>query len=1211
MNATEFAAASFDAVSWVNGALQAQPNSDGPDGGVDAVLSSTIVRLQLLSQECSDCADSHMTRILSSMPRARRELKSSVTEVAALTTALASLSSVDVASVPPTAGAAALPREPSMMEQLEELHAAKTRLEAVRSMLEQSAAWDRVSRETEAVFESHSLLRVAEHLAALEKSATSLAGLPGASERAGLLANVRRSFDDVAAPAVADALLRHDIVALRGLVRVHASVRRPLAILDAIAAGAVVPLISAWRAVARGDAAGDGAVGQLPSHVLLGPVPLPASSTATAVAQDLIALAAASVATQPALASRLSAYYAGVIRVVCAEMPGVHALYAAGSDGAGDMPQLRALQAASRIIALATGGGRSPLRDALQAVAAVDAAVEDVVDAERPAAVRRLKSQGGDFSGNGETSTTLASLLGPVSPPSADDYRAAIDAAASAAMAAASAPARDVRSDDISSLSVAADCFKGAAIAAAQLGHVVAVAADEPQHVAEPHTIMTETASQAVEIAENAFYAVIGGAVCEALASPYTPLMSQFRVLLRDDMADVLHASAASRAALPHPRDIPSPANAQRAAAPPYQQKQQPESGSSLASAMASLTACTAALPSLGVAAFMGVKACDTLTLMAEASGAAEAVDELLREWASRQFGGMDEVLAALTAAADEARKGDPSSSAARAAVSRPVPSRDWLDEDAGVVPASSARGAAARMDNSLASATGAARAALAFASASAVASSSLSLLVSLLSAALYDAVRRRRRVLRAISFATTAASSGTGASAVAHPGILVRRSVDETGERAGYTRFRVDVDLRIWSVGSALRLNPRRRVALDDFLGRLDAVASGGVEGHLLPAASATAEGLAAAAFRSGLRALLAPVAAALRAVPGMDVWSSSSAATAVGGDDVDDEDGVSLYSQPPSPYAVAAGEALMAAAQMLAPERHPLVVAATASASASAPQPLAAPLLAVPVTVLEDPTRALVEALSAEAGAAPTAGPPVGSTSDGDAWTASEGTAVALPLELLLAAHAASAAVHLPHAADAEEAAAAEAAAVVAGVPLAGADVDGNSQLWLGDLNAAAVAARVSALQTVAARVHDDGHSPRVWLLAGPLCRRGVLSGDEPALSYTPWAPDAVLVLAGDVAADEATLWLHAVVRGACALMLTALLAVPVMDARGARQAVTDGEYLATVVGTLGAALPQPLRLFLQLLQGSAPDDVSPAAAALRAAVAKLRGY
>ena len=83
-----FSAPAFNVAQWANDALQSvggvaaaspasSPASASASTAADAMnahLSTTIVRLQLLSQECSDRADTHMSRILSAMPRARREL---------------------------------------------------------------------------------------------------------------------------------------------------------------------------------------------------------------------------------------------------------------------------------------------------------------------------------------------------------------------------------------------------------------------------------------------------------------------------------------------------------------------------------------------------------------------------------------------------------------------------------------------------------------------------------------------------------------------------------------------------------------------------------------------------------------------------------------------------------------------------------------------------------------------------------------------------------------------------------------------------------------------------------------------------------------------------------------------------------------------------------------------------------------------------------
>jgi hypothetical protein len=257
-----FSRPGFSAVGFVNAALggaaaaavaaahegdSSAPPSPPSQPSLEAALSNALVRLQLLAQECSDRSDGHMSRVLAALPRARRELRSGVGEVDALSAQLRALTDGGGAAEGSTAAATTKPTTAgagssggggaSYIATLEALDAARGRLAGAARLLSLAGSWDRLLREGDndpalaallsggsgggagtqppppaaavgdasssmASPPSSSLARLREHLAALEACAADLATLPGAPSRAATVAAARSGFTSSALPVL-------------------------------------------------------------------------------------------------------------------------------------------------------------------------------------------------------------------------------------------------------------------------------------------------------------------------------------------------------------------------------------------------------------------------------------------------------------------------------------------------------------------------------------------------------------------------------------------------------------------------------------------------------------------------------------------------------------------------------------------------------------------------------------------------------------------------------------------------------------------------------------------------------------------------------------------------------------------------------------------------------------------------------------------------
>ena len=349
------AAGEFNSIAWLNGLLTVPPST----GSSDTLLSSLLVRLQLLGSETSDRVEANMTRIVTALPRVKRDARLLGAELPALAAVLEAGVAAQAAALPAAGdapgegGGAGAPGAdaPHYLAQLAQLDAAQGRLEAVAQQLSTAVAWDRLVRETEGVFEaavgSAKLPRMTEHIAALERTAAALLHMPEAEQRAAFLAAANAELDRTLAPLLARALAdQAQLGGMRALVAAFERLERPERLAEAAAALRVAPLGVAWAAFARlvrsvrdGGAGEGGAAAAAAGEAAaaLAAAGAGAAPAATAVASELLrALPASSAACTPeAVARWLGAWYAGIARVCAADAQQVLAYYTVDEEDAG------------------------------------------------------------------------------------------------------------------------------------------------------------------------------------------------------------------------------------------------------------------------------------------------------------------------------------------------------------------------------------------------------------------------------------------------------------------------------------------------------------------------------------------------------------------------------------------------------------------------------------------------------------------------------------------------------------------------------------------------------------------------------------------------------------------------------------------------------------------------------------------------------------
>jgi hypothetical protein len=369
-----FALPEFSSAEWLDAILPTDAGATTASAeaynAADAQLSASIVRLQLLWQDSNEAAEAQMSHILRSLPRAKRDLESVRKQLATISVVLTSggrgeTDTADGAGAgealtragpaatgrgvpaavgrPHQPGQQGKPQTPAgapqqdtaqLASELEALDRAKTRLEAVKALLQRAAQWEALLRESDAALVSTgSAARGLQHVAALARCAQALRGMPDAEIRTlivrekwlqlrdgRLLPALLRALVAPASPAAAAAVAPALIDALEPLLSIQADAVAAALIGDAAAAPLIRGFAKLIAAAARADASSPDAArsGSADSLAALAGDAAPLSREAAAAAAALqggalgacyaagAALAATSLASESAFSSQHS-----------------------------------------------------------------------------------------------------------------------------------------------------------------------------------------------------------------------------------------------------------------------------------------------------------------------------------------------------------------------------------------------------------------------------------------------------------------------------------------------------------------------------------------------------------------------------------------------------------------------------------------------------------------------------------------------------------------------------------------------------------------------------------------------------------------------------------------------------------------------------------------------------------------------------------------
>jgi hypothetical protein len=137
-------------------------------------------------------------------------------------------------------------RSGTYIDDLETLDRAKRNMEDAKTLLHEAAAWDRLVREVDIVFEGADLARVADHISMLQRSAAALSDLPEDVRRADTLRDVRAKFEALVLPQLESALAADDHDALVKLIEVFTRMGQVKFVCSSFAKARIAPLMDAW-----------------------------------------------------------------------------------------------------------------------------------------------------------------------------------------------------------------------------------------------------------------------------------------------------------------------------------------------------------------------------------------------------------------------------------------------------------------------------------------------------------------------------------------------------------------------------------------------------------------------------------------------------------------------------------------------------------------------------------------------------------------------------------------------------------------------------------------------------------------------------------------------------------------------------------------------------------------------------------------------------
>lgn len=220
-------------------------------------------------QDTTDSVELCMSQILGAIPRCERELVQIESEVSALSQDfdvvvkqasqidLSGGGGVDAGNLKPGLDGAAEEKAfetvaarnvtAGYIEDLEVLDRVKRNMEDTKTLLHEAAAWDRLVREVDIVFEGSDLGRIADHIGMLQRSANALSDLPDADKRGEMLEAVNGKFEEMVLPQLRAALLQDNNDTLAKLVEVFARMGQLKFVCASFAKARVGPLTDLWR----------------------------------------------------------------------------------------------------------------------------------------------------------------------------------------------------------------------------------------------------------------------------------------------------------------------------------------------------------------------------------------------------------------------------------------------------------------------------------------------------------------------------------------------------------------------------------------------------------------------------------------------------------------------------------------------------------------------------------------------------------------------------------------------------------------------------------------------------------------------------------------------------------------------------------------------------------------------------------------------------
>lgn len=1234
---TPFLSSDFDLTEFINSSLSA---SAGNPDVIDAVLSNASVRLHLFAQSLSARADAAMTGMVSALPRAKRDARSTATEAAYLSSQLRALAAAGAES------------SNAYVRELEQLDSVSRRLISVQSTLADAALWERLVRETDMALSSSSsssareddnndadnisgnnnnsmtssradtmrgggggggsLSRMAAHLSALERAAETLKDMPEAQTRSAFLEKARKLFYAQAAPQLILALRADDETVICSVARLYHSLGRFDVFRRILAQTRVAPLTALWAPLSSSviGSASSGA----PSRFAL------------SLAAEIGTAGGSSTAKTSSFSTWLESLHRGISALAANDAEGLVKLFVKIAENTASTvdPTL-----SSQRTDTLENQGKADAVECLSLMLITALGAQPTVS-RNAVVVSDLQQIDDDTSGNSSpTSSSSLTIVSPLRPPSTEAYHSRMD----------DEHESDVRRGAYSSHS-SSHAFLPPSSVKAVLMHESAVKAAK-----DLSTLITM-----INAPINAESAAIN-AIYTSLSAPFERSVIRLDEDERESLLSIPNGVPNARLALPFPAlgsdkrtafaatslcavlGVTSSSSSVVSSSQGVFNStilstvQAAQGGSSQPTIADAADACSAIEDILRIAS----RACpgcisrfDQLTLLSRApllsltdKGAIVSfiTDLSQRVYASAAALHDSTVLPLVTAAA-----------AQRAAAAASILStRDNVTAGAGTITRSSApSGASGTSVSSLA----AAASAKSSSSTASLTNSSLITnqnsqgqlnvvlpplrdvyaatlrlvflgvdlytLLMALSCTLHEALKLRKHTLLSINKDTLSSTNnnntttGSSASLSSTASTLHHSQIPSRG--AG-------MDLRLWEVEKALKNDPALSANLKKLITHIPS------PHHLFTDGFKAAELSALHLHRIVYESLLAPVAACLRGVRSLPAWKGVTASSSLSEYDdasnahlIDSED--AGFSVQPSQYATVFCEHLLSLVQLISPPGHPLVQTAQqavllngASAPAISSIPSRVALSTVTLQPIDDST------------ANNNSTSKIGSAEQKGFAQAQEGVQSPLPFRASLSIYAQITASSVPQ--------------------LGFAELSAVYDM----LGAGPAPSQPSLIVGASSGPGSSSSDGDVSSSGGPLATLNALAAAFDVQQFCDWARDSVIVTSnsslertttasslgsgastvrsssssnieittGEVAEEasavaiaSATLWLHGIARGAVALLLAELSRIPQFDSRTSgplQQLRSDTSYIRAVLASMGIELDPLFSRFADL--------------------------